>query len=231
MEKLTYLLWKPSALPSSHWHERLRDPLLASLRAAGAQRFRLNLADEAVLPATNMRLSQLAPSADAVLSFWLDSASQSPPAEELLAGHCERLAGYSVCESEPLPNTRHPAAEGERVYGMNHIVLLQIPPRLTREQWLELWLQQHTPIAIDTQETFGYRQNIVVRALTPDAPQIDAIVEENFPPDAMTDQNAFYRRNSPEELASNQKQMYASCKRFIDFDKMDRLPTSEYNFK
>ena len=62
-------------------------------------------------------------------------------------------------------------------------------PRLSYEQWLDIWHNSHTRVAIDTQSTFGYRQNVVVRPLTYLAPPIDAIIEENFPPAAMSDRN------------------------------------------
>jgi len=53
---------------------------------------------------------------------------------------------------------------------MYQVVLLRKPPRLSHEQWLEIWLGSHTQVAIDTQSTFGYRQNVIVRPLTFAAP-------------------------------------------------------------
>lgn len=230
MEKLVYLLLKPENITSNNWKQQLSQCITSSLRTAGASRFRLNIADGDVAAADVMRMTSQPPLPDALLSFWLNSASNRHVIEEKLASLATLIAGYCVCESEPLPNILHPASEGERCFGMNHVVFLQKPARLTRRLWLETWLESHTTIAIETQENFGYRQNIVVRGLTDGAPLWDAIVEENFPPEAIGDQNAFYRRATPEQLADNQKRMYQSCVRFIDFDKMGRLPTSEYNF-
>lgn len=229
MEKLIYLLHKPENITCAHWKEQLLKCIPPSLRSAGASNFRLNLADDDVAGANAMRMTSQPPLPDALLSFWVSSAANRRAIEICLATLAASVTGYSVCESEPLPNTLHPPLEGERCFGMNHIVFLQKPPRLTRDQWLETWLEGHTPIAIDTQQNFGYRQNIIVRRLTDEAPLWDAIVEENFPPEAIVDQNAFYRQDSPEQLAANQKRMYQSCVRFIDFDRMGRLPTSEYN--
>ncbi len=229
MEKLMYLLWKPDGAGQA-WPQAMHQ-LASALCQQGACRLRLCLDDADVAPAAAMRLSSPGiPLPDAIIAFWMDSASQRAPYEALLQEVCRQLAGYTVAESEPLPNTLHPASGGARTHGMNHVVFLQVPPRLTREEWLSLWHDGHTAVAIETQQTFGYRQNVVVRRLTADAPPVDAIVEENFPPAAMTEQDAFYRRSTAEELATNQKRMYQSCKRFIDFDKMGRLPTSEYNY-
>lgn len=230
MEKLVYLLHKPGNTDFSDWKKQLSQNIISGLKSAGASNFRLNLADNDVAGAEGMRMTSQPPLPDALISFWVNSASSHHSIEKILAASAISIAGYSVCESEPLPNTRHLPAEGERCPGMNHVVFLQMPPRLTRDQWLETWLESHTTIAIETQQTFGYRQNIVVRRLTDGAPVWDAIVEENFPSEAIGDQDAFYRRDTPEQLAGNQKRMYQSCVRFIDFDKMGRLPTSEYNF-
>jgi hypothetical protein len=230
VEKLIYLLWKPDNIIETDWHKTLSHNLIPDLREMAASRFRLNLSDMDVAGAASMRMTNQPPLPDAILSFWMSSANHRHAAEKSLLTLAARIAGYSVCESEPLPNTLYPVAEGERGFGMNHVVFLQEPDRLTREQWLGIWLESHTKIAIDTQQNFGYRQNIVIRKLTDDAPDWNAIVEENFPPEAINDQNAFYRQGSPEQLVENQKLMYQSCKRFIDFDKMGRLPTSEYNF-
>lgn len=228
MEKLVYLLWNNTGSPD--WENRLKTDVITACRQQGARRLRLNLADADVAAAAAMRIAPDPPLPDAILSLWLDSASQRAPVETTLSNHCRRLAGYLVTESEPLRNTTFLPADGQRTYGMNHTVFLKIPSHLTREQWLDLWLNKHTAVAIDTQETFGYRQNVITCTLTADAPDLDAIVEENFHPEAMTDQNAFYKRPTKEELKENQKVMFESCSRFIDFRQLGRLPTSEYNF-
>ncbi len=101
---------------------------------------------------------------------------------------------------------------------------------LSRDEWLALWQRDHTQVAIDTQATFGYRQNLVVRPLSAGAPAIDAVVEENFPPEAMTSQAAFYDAgDDPELLQRRRAAMLESCRRFIDFDRLDCLPMSEYS--
>ena len=228
MEKLVYLLWKPDT--ATDWEYTLKTDGIATCQRLGASKLRLNLADADVEAASAMRMTPEPPLPDAILSLWLDSASLRLPIEQALQTQCARLAGYLVTESEPLPNDNFAPSTGMRTHGMNHVVFLKIPAKLTREEWLDLWLNHHTPVAIETQETFGYRQNIIARKLTSGAPDLDAIVEENFHPEAMADQNAFYKRASEEELKKNQKVMFESCSRFIDFSQLSRLPTSEYNF-
>ena len=75
-------------------------------------------------------------------------------------------------------------------------------------------------------------QNVVVRALTHAAPGYDAIVEERFPAAAMTDPHAFFDAVGDEEkFQRNVAEMMDSCGRFIDFDKIDVVPTSQYVVK
>ena len=79
----------------------------------------------------------------------------------------------------------------------------QRPQRLSQQQWLEIWHGSHTQVAIDTQSTFGYRQNVVARPVTYAAPPFDAIIEENFPAAAMSSQQAFYGVDSDQALKEN----------------------------
>ena len=60
---------------------------------------------------------------------------------------------------------------------------------------------------------------------------LDAIVEENFPPEAMISDHAFYDAEDDIELAKRQERMMTSCARFIDFDRIDVVPMSEYLVK
>jgi hypothetical protein len=242
MEKLIYLLWKPQAQNIEAFRDQMVSQLAGQLTQAGAMQLRLAIADPDVEAAQKKRLlsAKLNPAPDALVSFWLNSAGLRQPAEKILADACTAISGYLVTESEPLPNTRHSTSMGQRTAGMNQVVLLRRPARLNAQEWLRLWLEQHTPIAIATQSTFGYRQNVVARVLT-DNPltqelAIDAIVEENFPPAALSSLHAFYNalddqgKNDDTLLRKNQTAMFASVQRFIDLDKLDCLPMSEYNF-
>ncbi|MCX5998732.1 MAG: hypothetical protein NTU41_03860, partial [Chloroflexi bacterium] len=154
------------------------------------------------------------------------------PFEEIIDSAVGRKAGYLVTESEPIVNTKHVVANGQRTPGMCQVVTIQKPPRLDYHHWLEIWLGSHTQVAIETQSTFGYRQNVVVRQLTYSAPPYNAIVEENFPEGAMTDPMVFFDSvGDKAKLKERFKRMIESCARFIDNDKMDCIRTSEYVMK
>jgi hypothetical protein len=234
MEKLLYPLWKPAALSGDDFREVLLHQLAPKLgRLEGVHSLRLCVADSAVEAAAGRRIESHAPVPDAMLSLWVDFAGAAARWEPLIDDHVDRKCTYLVAEAEPLVNQElHPSKSGERVYGMCHVVFMSSPATMDRQEWLALWKDSHSQIAIDTQSTFGYRQNLVVRRLSEDAVPCHAIVEENFPPEAMTSDHAFYATGGDEALLKkNMSAMIQSCARFIDFEKIDVIPMSEYLIK
>jgi hypothetical protein len=158
----------------------------------------------------------------------MDTALARDPIEQALAAATVRLAGWLVLESVPLLNTKHVVPPGERLPGLYNVAFLEKPDALTYDEWLARWQGAHTKVAIETQSTFAYVQNVLVRPLTAEAPPWTAIVEEAFPAEASTDPMVFYRASSAEELADHQRRMMESCATFIDFARIETLPMSAY---
>ncbi|MBW1900901.1 MAG: hypothetical protein JRJ20_04625 [Deltaproteobacteria bacterium] len=232
MEKMIYAVWKQEKESSADFREKMLGEVSPKLVKPGVHKLRVSIVDEDVAPAEPLRIIATRPAAEGIISMWVDTANNRSPLEEVIESAVARMVGYLVTESVPIVNTKHTVRDGERVPGMNSVVFLQKPPRLSYEYWLETWLGSHTQIGIDTQSTFGYKQNVIVRPLTYVAPPYDAIVEENFPEEAMTDNQVFYNAKGDEEKCSkNEQAMIESCTRFIDFDKLDRILTSEYVVK
>ncbi|QYY33108.1 MULTISPECIES: EthD domain-containing protein [Cupriavidus] len=231
MEKVIYIVWRdPSTKPETFAHD-LRTKLAQQLLQLGARGVQINVQDEDVAPAAALRQVNTLPQMDGLVSVWVDSAITSlrRPFDDAVLAATGRMAGYLVTESQPIRNTRHPARAGERTPGFSQLAFLKRPPRLTHEAWLDTWHNRHTQVAIDTQDTFLYVQNVVVRALTYGAPPLDAVVEEGFPEAAMTDPQAFF--DAPGDEAKYQRNLAAmmeSCQRFIDFDKIDVVASSQY---
>jgi hypothetical protein len=231
MEKLLYPLWKNPGLSGDAFRDELLGELAPQLASRGdVHGLRLCVADSAVEAAAGRRMEGCAPVPDAMLSLWVDDAGAAARWEPLIDAHVSRRTAYLVVEAEPLVNQSvHPSKPGERVYGMCHVVFLSTPEGMSQEDFLATWKDSHTRIAIDTQSTFGYRQNLVVRRLGDDARPCHAVVEENFPPEAMTDDHAFYATGGDDAvLQKHMSDMMASCARFIDFETIDVIPMSEY---
>ena len=222
MEKLVYaLLWASSFAP-----RELADELLAR----GARRVALNVADAHVAAKAAARIARVEPVVGAVASFWLDDVDARAPLESALARRAQRIAGYSVLESVALANTRRRAAPGERTPGVNMVACISAAPGVSREAFLGHWLERHRAVALETQATYAYVRNVVVRALTPDAPAWDGIVEEGFPEEAVGDPMRWYRAESPEQLKQRMERMLASCRAFLDLARVESHPLSEYVF-
>lgn len=224
MEKLMYAVWRQDATPVREFRRTILETTAPALLALGVRGLAINLADDLAVP--GLRIARLDPAG--TVAVWVDTALERRRIESLLYAVTPRLAGWLVLESVPLPNTRHVVPPGERIPGLYTVAFLEKPEALGYDEWLARWQGGHTRVAIETQSTFAYIQNVLARAVTPDAPPWTAIVEEAFPAEAATDPMVFYRARTREELAENQRRMVESCARFIDFDRLETHPMSAY---
>jgi hypothetical protein len=228
MEKVIAVLRRTE--PDDDWCDRQRGPVADALLGLGLPGLSVNVRDSAVRHSL-MTLTTLDPPVAAVVSLWTQQCygDQMAAALRLLAEECERLGAYLVSESVPMIA---PAVEsGSRTPGLANIALLRRPAGLDQATWLNRWQLDHTRVAIETQSTFGYTQNWVVRTLTPDAPGITGIVEELFPAEAITDLKAFFGAADDSELQNRVGQMIASTTAFGANENIDTVPTSRYVFK
>jgi hypothetical protein len=137
------------------------------------------------------------------------------------------LAGWEVDERLPIPPPETPG--GARLDALANVAVLKRPDDLDRDVWLHRWLVDHTPVAIATQASFGYVQNVVTRELTDVPRRVDALVEELFPSAGMVDMHAFYGSDGDDgELNDRLTKLMASVAR-IGFDHdIDLVPGSRY---
>ena len=233
MEKIVCALWRDEAENRSAFGARLLAELPARLAAAGAAQLRINLRDASVAPAEGLVQQWQQPQQDAVVQYWLPSANAMfrQAADRAIADHCRRFAAWLVAESTIIANTAHPPAPGKRGWGWSQASFISFRADIERTASLRHWHGHHARVAIDTQSNFEYVQNAIVCPLTKDAPSYDAFVEECFPPEAMTDPDIFFdAQGDPARLSANQQAMMASCAAFIDFARIDIMPTSQFTF-
>ena len=197
----------------------------AALASVGVHTLAVNLDDADVAAALRFGPAE---SISALVSV---SMGRSDPAPVIAAvadtvGEPE-LHAYRVIETARLDP--HPVADGERLDALAQVAVLRRPEQMGRDEYLEYWQVHHTPIAIRTQNTFGYIQNIVEEALTPSSPEIAAIVEEHFPMAALTDPHAFYGSGGDDaELNRRMTELMASVAKFGADQGLDLVPTSRY---
>ena len=218
MTKLMFALWGDlSGLHSAEVHGRIA--------AAGGIRLQVNVSDEHVERA--MRLSTFEPGIDGFASVWTASPSEGlrcrrraarrrRPGRGLggrgagadrAAGEVGRLAARRAEQHRRTPQTggAHPGGVAAPLAGRPH------------------------PVAIATQATFGYSQNLVVSRLTEETPEVSGIVEELFPMAGMDDMHAFYGSDGDDaELKSRLERLMASVARIGADRDLDLVPTSRY---
>jgi hypothetical protein len=209
------------------WCTRLRTDVARALLDTGAPGVAINVRD-ALVGDSLMTLTTLDPPVIAFVSMWTPQSygEQIRTATTLLGELSDEVAAYLVTESVPLapPHTE----PGDRTPGFANVALLRRPADMDEATWLSRWQDDHTQVAIDTQSTFGYTQNAVVRALTPGAASISAIVEELFPIEATSNLHAFFGAADDADLNDRMTRMVASTSAFGANRDVDTIPTSRY---
>ncbi len=214
-----FLLWGDDLATALH-----DAGLHATLGAAGAQRIQINVDDEPVADA--MRIHELDEPVRAIVSTWDADPARVATALQAVA----TVHGYAVDERRRLDPPE--SWDGTRADALANVAILRRPQDLTRDEWIRRWMVEHTPIAIRTQATFGYVQNIVTSPVTDGAPKIDALVEELFPSAGITDMHEFYGSGGDDaELHRRLGELMASVARIGADHDLDLVPTSRYLYE
>jgi hypothetical protein len=227
MEKLAYQLWKKDDDSLETFKESLLNNLSKDI-ARLVSALQINIADADVEPANNLAQSNYPPAPNAVLFIKVKSYFLADTLESYLEKITDKVRGFVISESIILDNSEK-SPLGSRSEGFSQVVFLEKPETMSAFDWFDHWINFHTKIAIQTQSNFIYVQNTVVRPLQKASPSFIAIIEECFPSEAMTDQEVFYNaKNNPEQFAKHAQIMMESCEKFIDFKKIEVIPTSRY---
>jgi len=227
MEKIVFKLWKkePDSL------DKFKDSLLVDLSftlAPLVNDLQINIADEDVDAAAALAQTNYSQNPDAIVFIKVVSHYHSENIISILQSLAHKVEGFVVSESIILQDDSKDH-QGKRSEGFSQIVFLEKPIEMTEFDWFDHWTHHHTKIAIETQSNFTYIQNTVVRPLQNDSPNFIAVVEECFPSEAMSNPSVFYNaKNDSELLLKNTELMMDSCSRFIDFQKIEVIPTSRY---
>ena len=228
MEKVIITLRATDA--DERWCARMRAQVAADLLDLDVPGLAINLRDD-VVRGSLMTLTTLDPPVVGFVSLWIQQSygDQVLAAMSILERECDDVAAYLVTESVPLPPPD--TVPGQRTAGLANVALLRRPDDLDEATWLTRWHIDHTPVAIATQSTFGYTQNAVVRAMTPGAPVLAAIVEELFPEAAISDLHAFFGAADDDDLRDRMERMVASTAAFGANRDVDTVPTGRYVFR
>jgi hypothetical protein len=227
MEKLVYLVMREDAAPGAALREALIEQAVPALRTVGAMSLGVSVEDEAVEAGAGVRIRRASPPLRAIVSFWLHNADDRDACEPLLEPHADMLSGYLVSESCPMRYLG--GQDGERAPGANLVTCIRKKPDISYDEFFDLWNNEHKIVALETQSTFAYTRNAVVRALTPDAHPWDGVVEESFPIEALSDSKVWYDCDTDEEYQRRLARMIGSVKAFLDLADMESIPMSQYD--
>ncbi len=233
MHKLIYVLKLTNNDGQSTFIQRVHETgrRMLALQPLG---LRLNVHDKDAEPGAFQGKSSAYGPFEAAVQVWLDDVSDRArgPHEDLLSDLKEEFHGYLVDERLLVTNLANPPVPGRRNEGYSQLAVLQIPKRLDRETWLDRWQGRHTWVAISIHPHLEYTQNPVLRAVTKGAPPIDGFGEETLPIGGLTDVRVLFKAvDDPKKFKAMHHIMYEDAARFIDFDHIDLLITSQFDLR
>ena len=238
MEKLIYLLWPPEGQDKERRQQLMVGEIGPRLLKAGAIKLTLYVDD----PDSNVRSPSPFHSGERIcaeVALWTGDAEKRAPFEDILRSAGFRFAGYLVDESvyTEYGGNRHSVPrnwpDGQRSPGVMAITLMERPKRLARDEWIRRWHGRQSPVSEAMQPRARYVRNVVVRALTPDAPPYEGIVEEAWPSARhVTNPFIFYGAGrNPFKLMWNMAVMLRSVTGFLDLRRIRTTMASEYILK
>ena len=231
MEKLMYVLWGDRA-DAVGLVGRL-GPTLSALDPLGLT---IDVADADADVASPVPTPEGEDPHIAVVSLWLTAHDRRVPFEEAIAATGLRVAGYLVSGAvytDYGDNAWSPArswSDGERSPAILTVCLIHRRADLDASEFLTRWHSVQSPVSAEIQPRARYVRNEVIRALTPDAPEVDGIVEEAWPSaEHITDPDRFFLGGGdPERMNANIARMIDSVSAFMDLDRMRNVCMSEY---
>ncbi len=174
----------------------------------------------------------------ATAEVWLDASRSPTPFERALREAPFDVAGYRVEESVYREYGGNPHAgprfwpDGERSPGLALVSLLERPARLDPGEWLRRWHETMSPVSEAIQPRTRYVRNLVLEAVTPDAPPFAGIVVECWPsPRHVTNPFLFFGAGGPIELALHMGRILRAVTSFLDISRIRTSPAGEYFLK
>ena len=203
--------------------ERVLDAIAA---LPGTVSARVLISDEDSAIAAGLAQEGAPPAPQACIS--IDNLSEADTlAYNTLLADCFPGSTVVRCETREVLNPSSPL--DMRTPGTVQLCTFKRRSDLDRASFIKRWLGDHTAVAIETQSTFGYYQNLV--AADCEAP-FDALVEEHFPIEAATSPEVFFDAlGDTKKLQENVARMMASCERFIQQDTINVIHMSEYKIR
>ena len=122
-----------------------------------------------------------------------------------------------------------PLNSGETFSGTIQLCCFERREGLSDEALEHIWFTEHVQVAIDTQNTLGYRQNLVLRS---SHERLDGIVEEHFSIEAANSLTAFFADGDDEaKMMSNIHVLTESSERVLDLERSSVIHMTEHRLR
>lgn len=122
-----------------------------------------------------------------------------------------------------------PLLIGETFRGTMQLCCFERREGLSDAALEQIWFQEHVQVALDTQNTLGYRQNLVLRS---SHNQLDGIVEEHFSIEAANSLTAFFANGDDEaKMMSNIHVLTESSERLLDLERSSVIHMTEHRLR
>jgi hypothetical protein len=238
MDKLVYILWNSREQKKNQRQQTLLNEVAPKLLQSGAVKLSMYIVDQDA----NVRSPAPFHAGEhmcAEVAVWLNDVREHASCDDVLRIAGFRFAGYLVDESiyTEYGGNRHSASrswpDGQRSPGIVAVTLMERPRRLSREEWIRRWHGRQSPVSEAMQPRARYVRNVVIKAVTPDAPRYEGIVEEAWPSARhVTNYFLFYGAGkNPFKLVWNMIVMLRSVTSFLDLHRVRTTMTSEYILK
>lgn len=128
--------------------------------------------------------------------------------------------------TSPIP---HPLSEPSTFSGTLQLCCFERADGLSDEQLKEIWFNEHAPVAVETQNNVGYRQNLVLNS---SHSALDGIVEELFPIEAADSLTDFFADgDDPEKMMNHIQRLTESSERVLDLEKSSVIHMTEQRLR
>ena len=235
MVKLIYILWAPKGQSKKRTRDLLLNEVQQRLYDSGVNKLTMYIDDEHSTVRSPAPKLYRGPAISAEISLWVEELTKHREIEKILEPYGFRSAGYLVDESiyTEYGGNRHfherDWPDGERSPVVMAVTLMERPHRLSHEEWIRRWHGTQSPVSEAMQPRARYIRNVVLQAVTPDAPPFEGIVEEAWPSARhITNPFLFYGARNIFQLARNMYRMFRSVSAFLNFTKIRTSTMSEY---
>lgn len=123
----------------------------------------------------------------------------------------------------------HPLNEASTFSGTLQLCCFERAEGLSDEQLKRIWFNEHAPVAVETQNNVGYRQNLVLNS---SHSALDGIVEELFPIEAADSLTDFFADGEdPEKMMNHIQRLTESSERVLDLEKSSVIHMTEQRLR